>query len=79
MATSSAPSGTAISGELALRLPGLNPAVLASLDEAQQQALLAAFKAAEKQQERDYADALDESLKHVPALLRKTIRKMIIG
>ncbi|MDQ8036457.1 MAG: hypothetical protein REI12_03485 [Pedobacter sp.] len=65
--------------DLVSRLPGLDPAVLKALDAQAQQALLAAIKAAEKQQDRDYADALDESLKHVPALLRKTIRKMITG
>lgn len=65
--------------DLVSRLPGLDPAVLKALDTPAQQALLTAIKVAEKQQERDYADALDESLKHVPALLRKTIRKMITG
>ncbi len=72
-------ASSSFSNELSTRLPGLSPAVLRSLDDRQQDALLAVLKAAEKQQERDFADALDESLKHVPALLRKTIRKMITG
>lgn len=70
---------TAFTDELASHLPGLDSAVLGALDGQQQEALLAALVAAEKQQQRNYADALDESLKHVPALLRKTIRKMITG
>ncbi len=67
------------SRELASQLPGLDPVIIGALDATQQNALLAALRAAEKQQQGDYAKALDESLKHVPALLRKTIRKMIIG
>jgi hypothetical protein len=67
------------SSELVSHLPGLDVGVLHAMDARQQAALLAALKAAEQQQQRDYADALDESLKHVPALLRKTIRKMITG
>lgn len=65
--------------ELASLLPGLDPAVLVSLDDSQQAALQAALKAAEQRQQQDYANALDESLKHVPLLLRKTLRKMILG
>lgn len=70
---------TAPSSELVSHLPGLDSSVLRAMDTEQQAALLSALKTADKQQQRDYADALDESLKHVPALLRKTIRKMITG
>lgn len=70
---------TAPSSELVSLLPGLDSSVLRAMDAEQQAALLSALKMADKQQQRDYADALDESLKHVPALLRKTIRKMITG
>lgn len=67
------------SSELQKQLPDLNPSVLQALDASQQQTLLSMLKTAGKQQEQDYANALDEGLKHVPALLRKTVRKMILG
>lgn len=60
-------------------LPGLAPATLAPLSPEQRLQFQTLLKAAGHAQERDYAEAFDKALAHVPAILRGTIRKIIAG
>lgn len=60
-------------------LPGSATAILATLSPEQRLQFQDLLKAAGRAQERDYAEAFDKALAHVPALLRSTIRKIIAG
>lgn len=60
-------------------LPGLNPDDLAALSAADRQKLLDIIRAACRTQEKEYRDAMEQALSHVPGLLRGTIRKIIAG
>ena len=58
---------------------GLRAQDLPGLSEEQHRQLLDLISATNARQERDYAEAVDQSLSMVPALLRGTIRKIILG
>lgn len=58
---------------------GLDPAVLKNLSDEERQRLLALVATAGRLQEIEYHTAFDQALKHVPALLRRTLRNMILG
>jgi hypothetical protein len=58
---------------------GRVPSGLNTLSEAQQQKLLSIIFAAHKAHQAEYSVAFEKSLKHVPALLRGTVRKIITG
>ena len=59
--------------------PGLRAGDLPGLTPAQHEQLLALIRASHVRQEQDYADALEHGLGLVPAFLRGTVRRMILG
>jgi hypothetical protein len=60
-------------------LPGIKPADIESLSPAEQKKLLSVIQNAQRVQETEYKDAMEQALSHVPGLLRGTIRKIISG
>lgn len=59
---------------LGTSLPGLE-----KLSPGHHQQLLTALRNARKIQETEYTAALEKALKHVPSLLRGSVRKIIAG
>lgn len=59
--------------------PGLRASELSGLSHAQHEQLLALIRASHARQEQDYADALEQGLSLVPAFMRGTVRRMILG
>ncbi len=55
------------------------PASLETLEPKEIQRLAEAVRAARKKQQADMATAMESALKHVPALLRGTVRKIFLS
>ena len=68
-----------ITADTLRELPGLRASDLPGLTPEQHHQLIELISASNARQERDYADAVDQSLSMVPALLRGTLRKMVLG
>lgn len=62
--------------QLKRELGGAAPAVLAELGAAEQARLAATLKAAKQRQQKHLGEAIDEALRHIPALLRGPIRRL---
>lgn len=60
-------------------LLGNAPAGLAGLDSADQQKLIDTLRRARIAQHADNAAAFEKALAHVPALLRRTVRRIVTG
>lgn len=63
----------------ALARPVDTLAALNGLDDAQLKNLLQGFRAAQSRQRADMQAAIDGALKHIPALLRGTVLKILRG
>jgi hypothetical protein len=61
------------------QLPGFSPARLDALSPGDRQRLLDTLRTARRVQDQDYQTAIDKALSHVPALLRGSFRKIIMG
>ncbi|MGH8461550.1 MAG: hypothetical protein ACRESS_08100 [Stenotrophobium sp.] len=63
----------------ALGKPAAELAALETLNTAQLQALLQGFRTAQTRQRADMQKAIDGALKHIPALLRGTVLRILRG
>lgn len=61
---------------LGRELGGAAPVALAGLGAAEQERLAATLKAAKLRQQKHLGEAIDEALRHIPALLRGPIRRL---
>lgn len=65
-----------VSDALKAELGGEVPPGLEVLDAAVQKRLVQTLRAAKQRQQKHLDEAIDEALKHVPALLRSPIRRL---
>jgi hypothetical protein len=58
---------------------GRPPKELAALEDSQLQQLAASVGRLKRHQERELERAVEDALRHIPALLRKPVRKMLFS